>query len=136
MSESSKNTNGADSALVPVLISVGIGAVVSLLLLMLCALLMTFQDIPASVVKPLASLCTGAGALAAGFAAAKTIGRKGMFFGLLTGAALFAIVTAAGLIVGPASFSVFTALKLVIMLLCGAIGGVLGINLTKKRKYI
>lgn len=73
-----------------------------------------------------AALC--AGCLAAGYTAAKRRGRQGLKTGLLCGAIIFLTVLLAGLIF-VRSFSaggVFT--KLLIILICSAIGGIFGVN--------
>lgn len=76
----------------------------------------------------LSVVALGIGALSGGFVGAKKAGGKGLLWGSVCGALLFLILILIG-------FSFFaevrgTALwfRLVMAVLCGAIGGVLGIN--------
>ncbi len=68
------------------------------------------------------------GALAGGFIAAKLNKGAGLIVGLITGFALFVILTAAALINSDSSLSVLSLIRLGAMLLGGAAGGILGVR--------
>lgn len=122
--------------LIPVLIGAGIGAVVILLFLILFSLILTIQDFGPSAVVPMSTACVGLGAFAAGFSASKINGKNGMATGTLSGAVLFVLFLLVSLIISGGAISLISFFRLIIMLLTSAIGGILGINLKRKKKFI
>ncbi len=76
----------------------------------------------------MSSLALCAGCFAAGFTAAKRRGKRGIKTGLLCGAVIFSVILPIGLIFikGFSAGGFFT--KLLIILICSAIGGIFGVN--------
>lgn len=102
-------------------------------LLALAALLLT-QDTPQTGVTPLALVALVTGAFVGGLFAARVAGQNGWLMGLATGGALFLLLMLAG------GFALLrdvqashTWVKLAVMLGSAAVGGIVGINLRKKR---
>lgn len=116
----------------PVLYGTAVGLLVCLAVLLVMAIVLTVQDMPVAAASYLSVVALGLGALGSGFVGAKKAGAKGLLWGSVCGLLLFVIFILIG-------FSFFqdvqgTSLwfRLAIAVLCGAIGGVLGIN-TRKR---
>ena len=107
----------------------GIGGVLCILFLLLMAAVMTALDMPASAVTPLAITAGAAGALFGGAVAGWLGKMQGWLSGALTGALLFVLVAIAGSAFSLESGWSHQLLKAVIFLLCGAVGGVVGVNL-------
>ena len=128
---------GSPAALIrPILTGVIAGAIVTFAALLICALLFTIKDFSASAAGPMAAVSAGLGALAAGFAAAKSHKRQGLTIGLAAGMLLFVVVLLVSLFVSESGFTVLTAIKLAVMALASAIGGVIGVNSATKRKMV
>ncbi len=77
---------------------------------------------------------SGVGALAGGFIAAKLNRGAGLIVGIITGLAIFIILTAAALVNSDSSLSFLSLIRFGVTLLGGAAGGVLGIRENKKIK--
>ena len=127
---------GILTAMTPILIGSGIGVVVILLLLVLFSLILTISDFGSGVLMPMSTVCVGFGALAAGFAASKINGKNGFITGMMSGAVLYVLFLLISLIVSGGAISMVSFFRLIIMLVCSAIGGILGINLKRKKKYV
>ncbi len=96
------------------------------MMLVLAGLLSVFS-LPVWVARP-ASLAVGCvGALAAGFACARLNQKNGFFWGMGCAALLFLLLLVASVASGQAP-GTFSLVKLFSMLLCGAVGGSLGVN--------
>ncbi len=102
-------------------------------LLAMAALLLT-QDTPQTGVTPLALVALVTGAFVGGLFAARFAGQNGWLMGLMTGGALFLLLMLAGgfALLKDAQAS-HTWVKLAVMLGSSAVGGIVGINLKKKR---
>lgn len=111
-----------------VAVSAAIGLVTSAALLFLAAALMTVWDLPEGAVSPIAVSALGIGAWVAGLLAAKRTGKNGMAVGALCGCLLFGLALIAGLSVFGKVQIGFTLFKLAVSVLCGAIGGILGVG--------
>ena len=120
----------------PVIAGLILGAVVTFLMLMLLAVLLTVKDFPASAAVAFSSIAAGIGAFFSGFLAARIVGRKGLMIGGLTGILLYLIVTLISLAVSAADFTLLSLVKLAIILLAAVIGGVCGVNTRKRRKIV
>lgn len=118
----------------PALIGVIVGGLCCLLVLLMMAALLSAQDIPQVAVVPLAALATAAGALVGGFAAAKVSGKNGWLIGGVTALLLFLLTMVSGFGLFGQLNGGFILIKLAIMLACGMVGGIIAVNVGKKRK--
>lgn len=114
--------------LLPLLPGVGVGIVGSTLLLLLMAVLITQVDVPQGMLAPLAVSAAGVGAFAGGLTTALCAGRRGLVMGALCGGVLYVILLLAGLLSTGDINPGYAILKLAVLTLCGAIGGILGVN--------
>ncbi len=135
MSKRKKSEQG-NRYLRPLIVGVIVGAVVSAAIIMLCAFFFVIRDMPKSAAMPIALVAAGIGAFLGGVAAARSMKEQGMIIGGLCGLSLFALTFIVSLFVSGGSFTVFTPMRLIIMTLAGALGGVLGVNSSAKRKMI
>lgn len=101
---------------------------VTLVALLLLALVLTIWDVPIGVTAYLAVLCLGLGALTGGWISAKKIGEKGLLWGAVCGFVLFLLLLFTGLLFSEQGAGLSPWFRLAVSVLCGAIGGVLGIN--------
>ena len=115
-----------------VVVCASVGLVTAALWLLLAAALMTAVDLPDGVVSPIAVSALGLGSLFAGFLAARRIRKNGLVLGTLCGLLIFVVALFAGLSIFGRVQVGFSLFKLTVSVLCGAIGGVLGVG-GKKR---
>ena len=127
MKSRSEDTAMVKKILRPVLVGACMGAVVCLLLL----LLMAAVDVPKAAITPLAVVASAVGAFVGGIVAAKIAKEKGLLFGAACGLILFVLVLVAGFAVLKEVRGSFAVAKLFILIGCGAIGGILGVNSRK-----
>lgn len=105
------------------------------ILLVLGAVLITYAGLPKELAWLVTLISVGISSFVGGFLCSKRIGSKGLIFGTLFGALLFLVIY----IVGVACFDAETvwqnaATRLIVMLVCGAFGGVLGVNRKQSRR--
>ncbi len=133
-----KNEQTASKAKIIINTAVGliIGVGSTLLLMLLFAALMLSLDIDRNMASPFATISAAVGALLSSLFAARKIGDRGYLVGLLVGLAAFAVITAISLIVSPNGLGYNTLFHLIIITLSSVIGGILGVNVGKSKKYI
>ena len=129
MKSRSEDTAMVKKILRPVLVGACMGAVVCLLLLM--AAVIAAVDVPKAAITPLAVVASAVGAFVGGIVAAKIAKEKGLLFGAACGLILFVLVLVAGFAVLKEVRGSFAVAKLFILIGCGAIGGILGVNSRK-----
>ena len=120
----------------PIIIGCTAGAIVTFLMLLLFALVLTLQDLPTVTMTIMSTLAVGFGALVAGICSARIYGKNGLITGAFSGLILFLLVLFISFFMSDSGFSVYSLIKLIIMLVCSSIGGVIGINFKHKRKFI
>ncbi len=108
------------------------GTVVCLLLLLIMAAIVSAQDIPQAATVPMAVVAAAIGTFSGGFICARIAREKGLLLGLLCGALLYLMILLAGTIWFRDSHSAYVFVKLAILVGCGGIGGVVGVNLKKR----
>lgn len=108
------------------------GTLVCLLLLVIMAAIIAARDIPAVAVAPMAVIAAATGALVGGFLCARIAGEKGLLLGALCGVLLHILILLAGTIWFRDSQSFYWLIKLAVLVGCGGVGGVLGVNLKKR----
>lgn len=124
---------GSAKYAVALLKAVVLGLLVTTALLLLFSLVMSRRDIPFSLINPLGVGALIAGAMAAGLTAARLLREHGMGVGALSGLLLYLTLLLGSAMIAP-SFGVTALIKLVIALVSGAIGGIMGVNMRRRRK--
>ncbi len=110
-----------------------VGIVVILICLLIFSLFMTKFDAPEPMVSVMSSLALCVGAYVGGYIAAKRKRQNGIIIGILTGIFIYCIIFFAGVIFAKNSISFSFLTKLIMTLICAAIGGVFGVNSKGKR---
>ncbi len=118
-----------------VLIGTLLGMLVSFLLLLIMAFVLTLRDFSPAIALPLATVALGVGALLAGYYASVRYGKKGLTVGAATGGVflLFYLGVALGL---GGSFSSIALVRTVVFLLASSLGGVIGVNRKQMQKKV
>ncbi len=110
----------------------GIAAVLSVIVLFSFIIVKT-ESVNYYLLMPFGIAAACIGAFLGGFISARISGSAGMLIGAVSGALMFILLLAAGAILGQLPEAV-SLLRLVLMVLSGAIGGVVGVNRKRKRK--
>ena len=116
----------------PVLIGVAVGAVGCLVLLLVFAAILAAQDIPQAAVTPMAVAAAAIGAFVGGFVAARIAKTRGILFGALCGLILYLLVMASGFAVLRDIRGTYAVVKLALMVVSAAVGGILGVNFRRR----
>lgn len=103
------------------------GGIVCVGAAVLCAAAVAFLQIPTELLPTVSLVAVGCGAMAAGIFAGYLGGSRGMIEGGITGALLFVLLTAGSIAAGAFSGEQMIA-KLIVMLICAAVGGIIGVN--------
>lgn len=103
-------------------------------MLIFAAVLLLF-NIDRAYATPFATISLAVGSFIASRYTAKKIGDKGYLIGIIIGAVLFVFITALSLIVGN-SLSLNTFFHFVIIMLSSIVGGIMGVNKDKHKKFI
>lgn len=111
------------------------GVAVTILVMLLMAVLLSSVDLPESAPGVMSTACIGLGALLGGFIAAKRNGRHGLLVGFISGTVMYIIFALLALALGSGVGMIFIT-RLIVAAVMSALGGVLGINLRRKRKYV
>lgn len=131
-SQLTENT-GAGRMLRPVAVSVVLGAIISVVFLLLMSLVVSSRSVPQSMIDPMAIIAMSSGAFVSGLCCARIIHKNGLMCGLICGVIFAAVVLVCSFAVPENSLGLGALLKTMFMLLSSMLGGVLGVN-TKKRK--
>lgn len=120
----------------PVLRGSLLGLAAILLLFVLSSLLLSFGILPLGVAPAAASISMAIGSFLSGWFAAKKLEKNGLLVGLICGAALFLLFTIIGLAAFGETPQISTLIRLVIFVISAAIGGILGVGNSNKRKIV
>ena len=113
-----------------------IGVAVTLLFMCLFAAILLFSGIDRGYSVPFATVSLALGSFAAAYIVSRKSERRGYLIGTLIGLVTFAIVTVISLIINKNGLTMNTLFHFIIIVLASAIGGILGVNKGKSRKYI
>lgn len=114
--------------------SVAVGTLVCAGLLFGLSFILTIQDIPHKLFSYLSTFACGVGTLVGGFTASKLIKEKGLLVGLAVGGIIAALLCVIGALFQGLEIGIFMYIRTAVTVLCGTFGGVLGVNIKKKRK--
>ena len=133
---SSTNTDNAPAFdLVYILKSVAISYAISVILLLPAALIATYQCLSDRGISILVNLVTALGVTSCGFMSGRHSSRGGIFSGALSGIIYAAILYLIGnLAAQNLHFGMNAVTAAVIGIVCGAAGGIVGINTRSKKR--
>ncbi len=123
------------SAILFMLKAVVISYIISLVLLFVASLIATYYAFSDNAIRISANIVTALGTLAAGFASGRHFSGKGIFFGAGTGIIYTLLLSIVGNIFsGSINLGSSLITALIIGILCGAVGGIAGINTKRTRR--
>lgn len=129
-----KSENNLTKAVKAILSGTIMGTFFSILTLVMSSFLFVkSQNISATVITPLTMFAIALGAFISGYITARIIKSNGLFWGMIAGFVMFSVVFIAGLMISNGEISTLVLVKLTLMLLMGAIGGIAGVNKKSKR---
>lgn len=107
---------------------------ITIVLLFLLSLIVTYSNISEAVVSGLVLLITIVSIMMSAAAVGKTIGKKGWIYGAITGLSYMLILYLIGcLVYNSFTFGFHLISLLLIGVLSGAFGGIVGVNTKRKR---
>lgn len=110
-----------------------IGVVIMIGVILLLSVVMSKVDLPEQVVSVMASLSLCIGSYCAGYIASRRRRQNGLLLGILTGVVVYCIVFFLGVMFAKTSITFNAFTKFIMVLVCAAIGGVIGVNSKAKR---
>ena len=113
-----------------------LGVIITLAVMLLAAVVMFFAELDRAYAAPIATLSLAVGTFFAAFYVASKIGNKGYLIGIVTGVAVFLLLTLISLLINGSALSFNTLFHFIIILLSSFIGGVMGVNKGRNKKYI
>lgn len=135
---SSAATESSESGIVrylkPMIIGLLSGVTTCFVFLCIFAFIVSSRDIPQAMISTLALVAGGLGGFISGFVASKLVRTRGLLVGLICGVVLFLIVLLASVATLKTSFGPIIFVKMTVIVIASAIGGVLGVNSRSKRR--
>ena len=125
--------NGIRRLVVSTLIGAVVGVLACTVILLIMAAILSAVTVPAAVITPLSLAAAALGAFVGGLVAARLSRERGLLYGAGSGLLLFLLVMAAGFALFPDTRGALLWLKLLLLVGGGALGGVLGVNLKRRR---
>ena len=113
-----------------------IGIAVTLVAMLLFSFLILAFDLDDGFSAPFATLSLAFGTFAAAFYTARRIGSRGYLVGLTVGIISFLAVLLISLFVSKQSIGSNTVFHLIIIVISSLIGGILGVNFKRDKKYL
>jgi putative membrane protein (TIGR04086 family) len=111
------------------------GALICAVLLAVCAFaFVSSKHLPQSMIQSLVLGIAAISAFFSGYIAAKISRARGLMFGVFAALALFLLFFICGIVVANETVAFSTLIRLIIMLIVGAIGGIIGVNKKSKNK--
>ena len=110
---------------------VGVGA--TLLCLILFSIIMTKVDTPDGVTSVMSSIALCVGSYFSGFIISKKRRKNGLLTGILCGIVIFCLTFIISILFIKTALSMGVFSKLIMILICSSIGGVVGVNAKVKR---
>ncbi len=128
---------GASTGMLPALLKAqGFALALTLLIFFICALLLTYTGLPEGAIPFITTLTVVLSVVIAGAVLAKTVGRRGYLNGSLAGIVYALVLYVLSIVLsGDFHFSPYILILACICLVGGAFGGIIGINLSGKRRH-
>lgn len=117
------------------LVGMLVGLATSLVMLLIFSFIMTIKDIPQGIVPTLSAAAVAIGSFAGGMSGAKLHKKAGFAIGIVVGICMYLLLMLTGLAMNGEGFGASSAVKLVISFASGGIGGIIGVNTRKSRRF-
>ena len=131
------NNSGSDFSKVGLfLTSAAVGIVVTIISMCAFAAVILFAGLDRGYSVPFATVSLSLGSFTAAYLISRKSEKKGYLTGTFVGIVSFAAVTVISFIVSKNGLTVNTLFHFIIIVLASAIGGILGVNKGKNKKYI
>ncbi len=118
------------------LIGALLGVLSTVVMMLVFSALLLFLNLDRGYSAPFATISVAVGCFLASLYTAKKVGSRGYVVGLIIGSTVFVIITLLSLIIGDDGLSLNTLFHFVIMMLSSLVGGIMGVNSDKHKKFI
>ena len=114
-----------------ILKGVGISFSFTLICLTIFSALLTYTNLSESLIQPVVIAVTGISILAGSFFATRKVGKNGIIKGIAVGLIYIFLIYLISSVVNGGSFALTmsSVIMILIGILCGAIGGIIGVNI-------
>lgn len=114
-----------------ILKGVGISFSFTLICLTIFSALLTYTNLSENLIQPVVIAVTGISILAGSFFATRKVGKNGIIKGIGVGIIYILLIYAISSIVNGGNFTltIGSVIMILIGILCGAIGGIIGVNI-------
>lgn len=118
----------------PLIVGLIVSVVFSLIFMLVFALAATSLDVNENTILIFSIISMSLGVFTGGLASAKILKQKGFLVGAINGVVFFFLITFISFAVSQAPVSAVSLIKLITFVLSSVLGGIIGVNTTKKRK--
>lgn len=129
-----ENDYGFYDYIKPILLGTLISLISMGVLMFIISLAMTKVDFPLGFVSPAASAIIGISTFIGSVISAKSFQKKGFFIGLCIAMFVFIVMLLLNLSIDPQGFGTTALVKAAVTLVCGVVGGILGVNKRRSAK--
>lgn len=114
-----------------ILKGVGISLIFTLICLTIFSALLTYTSLSESLIQPVVISVTGISILAGSFFATRKVGKNGIIKGIAVGLIYIFFIYLTSSLVNGGNFAltIGSIIMILIGILCGAIGGIIGVNI-------
>jgi len=118
----------------PTIKGVLMSLIIMIVLLLVISIVYNSNDLNPQILYAVQCVIWGISSFFGGWTSSKGYGKKGMKNGFLIGCILFVGYTLIGCLIHGLNISGMTVVKGIVTILAGTLGGIVGINLSAKRK--
>ena len=120
-----------NNVFIKILKGVGISFAFTLISLTIFSALLTYTSLSESLIQPVVISVTGISILVGSFFATKKVGKNGIIKGIAVGLIYIFLIYLISSVVNGGSFALTmsSVIMILIGILCGAIGGIIGVNI-------
>lgn len=111
-----------------IILSTMLGFVIILLSASICALILTFIDVPIKIVSIFSCICLGIGSYFSGYFSTIKRQKSGILSGSICGFIIFLTITVLGIILNIHIDIIYKLSKFILCIVCGQIGGIKSAN--------
>lgn len=110
-----------------------LGIAVILVILLIFSVVMTKVDVPDSIMSVFTVLALCSGCFTGSYVASRRHRHNGLATGIITGIITYFLILLIGIIFSKSSLHLGLFSKLIIAVVCGGLGGIVGVNSRQKR---